>query len=268
MTDVTITSPAPDVIEILTPGLPGPPGPVGSTGGQGVQGVAGPPGPVGSVGPQGPPGGFVIAGVVPDVSYLPAVPTEDQAGMVWLVGTTSYTVHYYNTQTGWQTLPVASGPQGPPGQTGATGQQGTQGVPGPTGPQGSTGPAGPPGTLNMSQTTWQDATALLRSPWAPVPGSVVSYLVDVVGRVQLRGEVHYPGANPADGVAIMSCPPGASPDQSVTLLAIEDVIPARMYRVDVNRSGTIYLRYPAMNTTGQLFLDSLSWMTSSSTPPT
>jgi hypothetical protein len=119
----------------------------------------------------------------------------------------------------------------------------------------------------MGQAVWQDATDLLRIPWVPVPGSVVSYLVDVFGHVQLRGEVHYPGANPTDGVPIMSCPPGTSPDQSVVLLAAEDVIPARVYRVDVNRDGIIYLRYPAMNTTGQLFLDSLSWMLSSA-PPT
>jgi hypothetical protein len=70
--------------------------------------------------------------------------------MVWLVGTTSYVVYWWNGTT-WQTLNIAAGPQGPPGTTGATGPAGPQGVigpagaQGPTGPQGATGAAGPQG---------------------------------------------------------------------------------------------------------------------------
>lgn len=261
MTDVVVTSPAPDVIEILTPGLPGPPGPPGPTGGQGVQGIVGPPGPVGGVGPQGPPGGFVIAGVVTDPSYLPAVPTEEQAGMVWLVGTTTYTVHYYNTQTGWMTLPIASGPQGPPGQAGAVGLTGGQGVAGPAGPQGEVGPAGPPGQMaTLIQPPWQDGTSLLASPWIAATG-LISYLIDPWGRCQLRGEAIFPAGNPNDDTIIMACPPGTTPTQTTVQFAVEDVIPARVYRVNVSTDGNIYLRYPAQNTTGQVILDSVSWMT-------
>jgi hypothetical protein len=145
MSDVTINSPAPDVIEILTPGLPGPPGPPGPAGAEGFQGISGVAGPVGPVGPQGPPGGFVVAAVVPDNTYLPNTPTEAQAGMVWLVGTSSYIVYWYNTQAGWQILNMAAGPQGPPGPAGNTGQTGSQGVRGPAGGSGPTGQQGPPG---------------------------------------------------------------------------------------------------------------------------
>jgi hypothetical protein len=90
-------------------------------------------------------------------------------------------------------------------------------------------------------------------------GTTISYLVDTWGRCQLRGEISYPGGNPVDGVAIMACPPGTTPTQTIALPAIEDSMPARVYRVEVNANGTIYLRYPSMNTTGQLFLDNLSW---------
>src|SRR5215831_2574496 len=201
MSDITVASPAPDVIEILTPGLPGPPGPPGPTGATGVQGAYGPPGAAGPLGPQGPPGGFVIAGVVPDNSHLPAVPAPEQAGMVWLVGTTSYVVRYYNSQTGWMTLNIASGPQGPAGPVGATGLTGTQGVAGPAGAQGPTGPKGPqgdPGTLTMP--AWQDATSLLQAPWTAI--GTISYLIDGWGRCQFRGEIRYPGGNPIDGSAM------------------------------------------------------------------
>jgi hypothetical protein len=204
----------------------------------------------------------VVAAVVPDPSYLPAVPTEEQAGMVWLVGTTSYVVHYYNTQTGWQILNIASGPQGPPGQAGATGLTGGQGVAGPAGQQGPVGPQGAPGNMGtLVKPAWQSASSLLTSPWATVSGSTISYLIDGWGRCQLRGEVYFPGGNPVDGTAIMACPPSTTPTQNTYLLAIEDVIPARVYSVEIGTDGNIRLQSPSLNTTGQLFLDNLSWMT-------
>lgn len=182
--------------------------------------------------------------------------------MVWLVGTTSYVVYYYNTQTGWQILNIASGPQGPPGAAGATGLTGPQGVPGGTGPQGPVGPQGIPGNMGtLVQPSWHDATSLLASPWVAVVGSTLSYLIDAWGRCQLRGEIFYSSGNPVDGTTMMACPPGTTPTKTVSLPAIEDVIPARVYRVDVSTDGNIYLRSPALNTTGQLFLDNLSWMT-------
>jgi hypothetical protein len=108
--------------------------------------------------------------------------------------------------------------------------------------------------------SWQDATSLLANPWVEV-GAPSSYLIDGWGRCQLRGEISYPGGNPVDYTVLMDCPPGTTPTQSVSLPAIEDVNPARVYRVEVNADGKIYLRSPALNTTGQLFLDSVSWMT-------
>ena len=141
MSDITVTGPTADVIEITTPGMPGPPGAPGPQGPGGVQGPTGPAGPVGPSGPHGPPGGFTIADVVPDISYLPAAPAAGQEGMVWLVGTTSYVVYWWNG-TAWQTLNVATGPQGPVGPAGPTGAQGPQGAAGPTGAQGPVGPTG------------------------------------------------------------------------------------------------------------------------------
>ena len=117
-----------------------PPGPPGPGGPGGVHGPPGPDGPPGPLGPQGPPGGLVIAAVVTDISYLPAVPTADQVGMVWLVGITSYVVYYYDTIIGWQVLDIASGPQGPPGPPGSAGDPGAQGAVGPIGAQGAVGP--------------------------------------------------------------------------------------------------------------------------------
>ena len=258
-----VTTPTQDVIEILTPGLPGPAGPPGPIGPGGVQGPNGPTGPPGPNGPQGPPGGFVIAAVVPDTSYLPATPTAAQAGMVWLVGTTSYVVWYYSAPaSGWLTLNIASGPQGPPGSMGPTGNIGGQGVAGPQGPQGPLGPQGAPGGMSdLVQPGWVDASMYLASPWQVVPGSGVFSVTDAWGRCSLMGEIYFPGGNPGDGVPIMACPPSTTPQfQNITTLAVEDVIPARVYRVDIRTDGNIYLRFPALNTTGQLFLDSITWM--------
>jgi hypothetical protein len=108
---------------------------------------------------------------------------------------------------------------------------------------------------------WQDGTSLVASPWTISPVASVSYLIDSWGRCQLRGEIFYPGGNPADNVVLMECPPNATPTQALNLPVIEDSTPARVYRVEVNIDGKIYLRYPSANTTGHLFLDSLSWMT-------
>jgi len=260
MSDVIVVNPAPDVIEILTPGLPGPPGPVGPTGGQGVQGIVGPRGDVGPAGVQGPPGGWNIAGVVPNQSYLPAIPADDQMGMVWLVGISDYVVYFYDTQTGWMTLDMVPGPQGPPGQPGGMGFQGGQGVPGPAGPQGATGPAGPPGNMGtLIRPSWQPLLTLV-SPWSVSPGSTVQFLVDAWGRCQLQGQIYFQGGNPTDDSLIMTCPPNTAPSQDFHLVTLENVIPARVYRVDVQADGNIYLRFPALNTTGQLYLDSISWI--------
>jgi hypothetical protein len=260
MSDITVTGPTTEVIEISVPGLLGPPGPPGPTGADGVQGPPGPPGPGGPSGPQGPPGGFVIAAIVPDISHLPAAPTAAQAGMVWLVGTTGYVVYWWNGTT-WQTLDITVGPQGPPGPQGIPGV-GDQGATGPTGAQGPVGPPGPPGGMgSLVQPTWVDASPFLASPWRAVTGSSVRYAVDAWATCWLGGEIYFPGGNPTDNTRIMACPPGTTPPvQSITTFAVEDVIPARMYRVDIRTDGNIYLRFPALNTTGQLFLDSITWM--------
>jgi len=259
MSDATVTTPEIDVIEIVTPGLPGPPGQPGPRGPGGVQGPTGPAGPVGPSGPQGPPGGFVVAAVVPDVSHLPAAPTSAQAGQVWLVGTTSYVVYWWNG-TAWQTLNMAAGPQGPPGPAGPTGPAGPQGAVGPTGAQGPVGATGATGGMDqLLPASWQDASSLLVTPWKALPGSLISYSLDGFGRCQLRGEVYFQGGNPGDASIIMTCPPGTTPTQNATLAAIEDVIPTRVYRVDVRTDGNIVLRFPVPQSTGQLFLDSLIW---------
>lgn len=262
MTSALVTTTEDNVVEILVPGLPGPPGPPGPTGPGGVQGNPGPPGPTGNTGVQGPPGGFVIAAVVTDPSYLPAVPTADQMGMVWLVGTTSYVVYYYDPVAHWITLSIASGPQGPPGTAGPPGTPGLQGAVGPVGPAGAVGPVGAPGGMqDLVPPSWNDLTPYITAPWEPVPGSDVLYLVDAWGRCQLAGEIFYPKANPPDGSQMLQCPPLTSPSNPATVLAVEDVIPARYYRVDILSTGSIELRFPALNTTGQVFLDSVSWMT-------
>lgn len=250
-----------NVVEILVPALPGPPGPVGAAGASGVQGPPGGSGPTGPTGPQGPPGGFTIAAVVPDQSYLPATPAPNQVGMVWLVGTTTYQVWFHDPTAGWQQLNVAAGPQGPPGPQGVTGGQGVQGATGPTGAQGQSGPPGPQGSMGqLIPPQWQPLLTLL-SPWHPAPGSTIRYLVDAWGRCQLGGEVYYQGGNPPDSSMLMTLPTGTIPTQNVSLVAVEDVIPARFYRIDVGTDGSVRLHHPNTNTTGQIFLDSLSWMT-------
>jgi len=255
MSDITLSGPAADVIEISVPGMPGPPGQPGPQGAGGVQGPTGPAGPTGPTGHAGPPGGFTIAGTVATSNLLPATPAPGQEGMVWLVGTTSYVVYWWNG-TAWQTLNIASGPQGPFGPTGATGGAGPQGVIGPTGAQGPAGATGPTGTTPASP-IWQPLTTLV-SPWTAL--TTIQYLSNAWGQVRLRGEVSFPGGNPSDQSIIATCPV-AAPKQTTTLFTVEDVIPARVYRVDVNTDGRIYLRFPALNTTGQLFLDGISWQT-------
>jgi hypothetical protein len=107
---------------------------------------------------------------------------------------------------------------------------------------------------------WQDGGSLLLAPWRNVPGSSTTYLIDAWGRCQLHGEVYYPNTDPPDATPIMMCPLGTTPTQDYTQVAVEDCEPARMYRVDIRTDGRIYLRYPALNTTGQLFLDNISWI--------
>jgi hypothetical protein len=249
------------VIEILTPGLPGPPGQPGPQGPGGVQGPTGPPGPSGPVGPQGPPGGFLIAATVSDISYLPATPTSDQVGMVWLVGDPPV-VYYYDSVYAWQTLDITAGPQGPTGVDGAPGPTGSQGTVGPTGPQGPVGPTGAAGTMSdLVMPQWEDLTPLLVAPWQGVPGSTLRFLTDAWGRCQLGGEVYFPGGNPPDNSIMLQCPTSTAPTHNVTLVAVEDFTPARFYRIDVGTDGNIRLRFPTQNTSGQLFLDSITWMT-------
>ena len=266
MTDGLATTANENLVEILVPGMPGPPGPPGPTGPGGI-GPVGPPGPAGPTGVPGPPGGFMIAAVVTDPSYLPAVPNAQQMGMVWLVGTTSYLVYYYDPVAGWITLNIASGPQGPPGADGPPGV-GSPGPQGPVGAQGAVGPIGPQGTMDdLTPPSWLDLTPYVNSPWQPVPGSDVLYLVDAWGRCQLAGEIFYPGGNPTDGSSMLACPPFTTPSQSVTVVAVEDVTPARYYRVDISPDGDVALRFPNLNTTGQIFLDSVSWMTTAVQTP-
>jgi hypothetical protein len=114
---------------------------------------------------------------------------------------------------------------------------------------------------------WQDFSLYLVAPWQPIYGSSVSFLVDAWGRVQLTGEIFYPDGNPPDDSVMAMCPPGTAPLNGVSLSATEDVIPARSYRVDVGPDGSIRLRYPALNTTGQVFLDSLSWIAGTTSSP-
>jgi len=181
---------------------------------------------------------------------------------------TGYEVWYYDKDLdttgnplGWQELKIASGPQGPPGATGPTGVAGIQGVVGPTGAQGPVGPPGPQGGMaQLIPPVEQDASSLLISPWQVLPSSSVVFWVDAWNRCQLHGEVYYPNGNPGDYSAIMQCPPGTVPAFVWTLSAVEDVIPPRMYRVDVHPDGNIYLRFPPTGSTGQIFLDNISWI--------
>lgn len=261
MTDALVTTPDQNVVEILVPGLPGPPGPPGPTGPEGVQGPIGPPGPTGPPGPQGPPGGFVIAAVVTDTSYLPAVPAPEQMGMVWLVGTLTFVVYFYDPAAGWMSLALAPGLLGPQGPPGVAGPQGAAGSTGPTGAQGAVGPPGPSGTMDdLALPAWNDLSPFITLPWQPVPGSNVRYLIDAWGRCQLAGEIFYPDGSPQDGSVMLQCPPLTAPSAPVTVTAVEDVIPARYYRVDVSPTGFVELRFPSLNTTGQIFLDSISWI--------
>jgi hypothetical protein len=258
MSDITVTGPTADVIEITVPGLPGPQGPPGPYGPGGVQGPTGYTGDVGPQGPPGPPGGFVIADSVPDTSYLPAQPTAEQMGMVWLVGAPPVVYFWSPGTSTWVTLDIAVGPTGPPGASGMGGVQGDQGNTGPTGAQGPMGPTGPAGTSPLPP-VWQPLLTLM-SPWQVIPNSHLEFMLDPWGHCTLRGEVFFPGGNPPDQSPICACPAGA-PTQTATLYAIQDVIPAQGYRVDVNIDGTIYLRFPPLNSTGQLFLDGISWYT-------
>jgi hypothetical protein len=215
---------------------------------------------MGPVGPQGPPGGFVIAQVVLDESYLPSVPPPENSGMIWLVGTPPV-VWFYDSVQGWITLDVAVGPQGLAGNTGLGGVQGDQGATGPTGPQGPVGPTGAQGDMGqLAPPTWSSLNAYVTSPWQGVPGSALQYMVDAWGRCQLAGEIYFPGGNPTEGSVMLSCPLNTTPQRPITVMAVEDVIPARTYRVDIGIDGNIRLRFPATNTTGQVFLDSVSWI--------
>jgi hypothetical protein len=256
-----VTTPLDNVIEILTPGLPGPPGPPGPVGASGVQGPTGPAGIPGPPGPVGPPGGFVIAAVVPDISHLPATPLPSQAGLVWLVGTNSYVVYYHDPVAGWLALNIATGPQGPNGIPGPTGQQGLQGAVGPRGAQGPVGPTGAPGSMGqLVPPQWQDFSVLITAPWKIVPGSQAHFMVDAWGRCQLLGEVYFPGGSPPDGSIMAQCPPGTVPALTTTVTAVEDVVPAQFYRVDVSTDGNIRLRFPPRTSSGQVFLDAISWI--------
>ena len=255
----TIDASVPGVVEILVPGLPGPPGSAGPTGMQGPAGASGPQGPMGPFGPQGPPGGFVIGGTVVNVSDLPASPASPD--QVWLVGTTSY-VTYYHTPSGWQQLTSVSGPQGPQGPQGIVGPMGLQGPAGSTGAQGVIGPPGP-ATLAPPPPLpgWNDLTPYVLLPWKVMPGIRTEFMLTLTGYCRLRGEVFFPGGSPLDNSQIFSCPANVTPSlQVLGLMACEDVVPARFYRVDVGTDSTARLRFPLANTTGQMILDGLSWM--------
>jgi hypothetical protein len=170
-------------------------------------------------------------------------------------------VWFYDSVQGWITLDIAVGPQGIQGDIGLSGAQGNQGVTGPTGPQGPVGPPGTSGAMgDLIAPAWQDLTPSLVSPWLAVPGSSVQYLVDAWGRCQLAGEVYYPGGGPLDESIMLTCPAGTTPSANVTVLAVEDVIPARFYRIDIGTDGNIRLRFPITKTSGQVFLDSVSWI--------
>jgi hypothetical protein len=268
MSDISVTLPMTEVIEITTPGMPGPPGPPGPQGPGGV-GPIGPTGATGSTGPTGPPGGFTIAGVVDDPSYLPAVPDPSQVGMVWLVGgPITYVAYFYDPVAGWTTLDIAPGIRGPQGPAGFPGIQGDPGPTGPTGPQGAVGLTGPTGGMaQLLPPQWVDGSSLIQAPWQAI--SSVAYLIDTWGRCQLRGEIFLPGGSPKDLSVMLACPPTTTPVQIATLVAAEDVNPARYYRIEVGIDGFIRLRFPALNTTGQAFLDGISWVTTTAqaTPP-
>jgi hypothetical protein len=92
--------------------------------------------------------------------------------------------------------------------------------------------------------------------------STPQYLVTAAGEVRLRGEIQFPGGSPLDTTPIFSCPAGTTPSQLAMLLAIEDVNPARSYRVDIGVDGVGRLRYPERSTSGSLILDPLCWFTS------
>jgi len=115
---------------------------------------------------------------------------------------------------------------------------------------------------------WQDISVLLQSPWKVVSGSSMLFMQDAWGRCQLRGEIYLPNGNPQDRSVMLNLPTGTAPSQTTTVMCAEDVIPARSYRVDVGIDGTVTLRFPAMNTTGLIFLDAATWIAAAATPPT
>jgi hypothetical protein len=203
------------------------------------------------------------------MAHVPAIPSNADTGKVWLVGTTSYVVMYYDwTAQAWIQLAMAAGPQGIQGYQGYPGAPGPQGAVGPQGPQGDTGPQGPPGGMeDLVAPMWSDLNTFVQTGWAAVDTSQMLWLKDAWGRVQLKGEVTYLGGSPPDGVPIMQCPPGTVPTTPFSLVAVEDVAPARFYRIDVSTDGYIRLRFPLANSTGHLFLDALNWMASVPAPP-
>jgi hypothetical protein len=115
---------------------------------------------------------------------------------------------------------------------------------------------------DLVRPSWQDGSSLLVSPWLIVPGSVLQFIVDAWGRCQLGGEIYFPGGNPPEDSVMLQCSSGTAPAHDVSLVAVEDVVPARFYRIDVRSDGSIHLRFANRVTTGQVFLDSLSWIVS------
>ena len=104
-TEVDVTIPETEVVEVLVPALPGPKGDKGDTGPAGSNGGPGAQGPQGPAGPQGPPGN----------DGAPGIPGS----------------------------PGAQGPPGTSGNDGAPGTQGSQGPKGDKGDPGTPGVVGP-----------------------------------------------------------------------------------------------------------------------------
>lgn len=178
MTEVTVQSNPPAVVEIAVRGLPGPAGPAGGAGADGPPGPQGGPGPIGAQGPtgsQGPAGSEGAQGAAGPQGIAGADGAQGPMGAAGAQGPAGSTgpqgAQGAQGSSGAQGVAGAQGPQGsvgaqgttgpagPQGDTGSIGAQGAQGAAGPTGAQGL---AGPQGAVGAQGPAGADAT---------VPGS-------------------------------------------------------------------------------------------------
>jgi len=112
---------------------------------------------------------------------------------------------------------------------------------------------------------WNNLNSSILAPWAALDSAQMLWMKDTWGRVQLKGELTYSGGDPPDGSPMLLCPAGTAPSYPFSLVAVEDVIPARFYRIDVGTDGNVRIRYPLAHSTGHVILDSITWVASATT---